>query len=212
MFDPGRTGKRALMAGSDERALPRGRHTLPRSEVEGSQRARLQEAVVGHIAEHGYAGTTVADVVRRAAVSRETFYGFYQGKAECYATALEAFRARVTDAAPAPADGAEVTAADVEAWLGQQLEALATEPDHTQCLLFEGEQSERPTMLRGPYADLLQRYLRPRDDFTAPAFAAMTRELVADAVAEGRCTELPALVAPVMALLRTHRMALGATA
>ncbi len=57
-----------------------------------AQRARLLEAVVQVVAEQGYVGTTVADVVRRAGVSRTTFYETFASKEACF---LDAYRAGV---------------------------------------------------------------------------------------------------------------------
>jgi AcrR family transcriptional regulator len=39
------------------------------------------------IAEHGYAETSIADVIARAGVSRKTFYQQFDGKDECFAVA-----------------------------------------------------------------------------------------------------------------------------
>jgi AcrR family transcriptional regulator len=60
--------------------LPRGRHSLSREEVEGSQRERVQRAMAEAMAEKGYALTSVADILRRARVSRETFYELYTSR------------------------------------------------------------------------------------------------------------------------------------
>ena len=57
--------------------LPRGRHSLERSVVATSQRARMIEAIVTAVAEKGYAAATVGDVIRRARVSRTTFYAMF---------------------------------------------------------------------------------------------------------------------------------------
>jgi AcrR family transcriptional regulator len=39
------------------------------------------------VAEHGYAETSIADVIARAGVSRKTFYEQFDGKDECFAVA-----------------------------------------------------------------------------------------------------------------------------
>ena len=50
--------------------LPRGRHHLSREEVQASQRQRMLLAIAAAMADKGYAGTSVADVIKRAGVSR----------------------------------------------------------------------------------------------------------------------------------------------
>jgi AcrR family transcriptional regulator len=69
--------------------LPRGRHGLSRGEVLESQRARMLDAICQAVAEKGYAQTSVADVIERAGVSRETFYEHFAGKEECFLAAYE---------------------------------------------------------------------------------------------------------------------------
>lgn len=63
--------------------LPRGRHGLSRETVTGSQRARLEAAVVEVAAAKGYEATTVGDVLERAGVGRETFYELFADKRDC---------------------------------------------------------------------------------------------------------------------------------
>ena len=77
--------------------LPRGRHSLSREEVAGSQRERLQRAMAEVMAEKGYALTSVADVLRRARVSRETFYELYSSKEDCFMSVFDAAYAAIGD-------------------------------------------------------------------------------------------------------------------
>ncbi|MEA2124552.1 MAG: hypothetical protein QOI80_1334 [Solirubrobacteraceae bacterium] len=64
--------------------LPRGRHKLSTEEVLASQRARLLQAMLECVGEHGYAATTVPQVVATARVSRNGFYALFTDKAECF--------------------------------------------------------------------------------------------------------------------------------
>jgi AcrR family transcriptional regulator len=63
--------------------LPRGRHGLSRETVTGSQRARLEAAVVAVTAAKGYEATTVGDLLEEAGVGRETFYELFADKRDC---------------------------------------------------------------------------------------------------------------------------------
>jgi AcrR family transcriptional regulator len=58
-----------------------------------TQRGRLLVAGALVIAERGYAGATVSDIVAAAGVSRTAFYQHFEGKEECL---IEAYRASVT--------------------------------------------------------------------------------------------------------------------
>lgn len=69
--------------------LPRGRHGLSRDEVRDSQRARLLGGMAESVAANGYPRTTVADVLKRARVSRETFYQHFSDKEDCFLAVLD---------------------------------------------------------------------------------------------------------------------------
>jgi TetR/AcrR family transcriptional regulator len=69
--------------------LPRGRHGLSRAEVHDSQRARLLLGMAESVAENGYPRTTVAHVLKRARVSRESFYQHFSDKEDCFLAVLD---------------------------------------------------------------------------------------------------------------------------
>ncbi|MEV6063492.1 TetR/AcrR family transcriptional regulator [Nocardia asteroides] len=71
------------------RQLPRGRHHLSREEVVASQRERILVAMGEAMTEGGYVGTPVAAVLKRAGVSRETFYELFRSKEDCFAAAFD---------------------------------------------------------------------------------------------------------------------------
>src|ERR671935_482733 len=67
--------------------LPRGRSHLPPPQVRASQRDRLLRSVIAAVAESGYPDVTVADIVRRAKVSKNAFYQHFDNKEECFLAA-----------------------------------------------------------------------------------------------------------------------------
>jgi AcrR family transcriptional regulator len=67
--------------------LPRGRSRLPAPAVHASQRERLLQAAIAAAAQKGYAAVTVADIVRRAKVSRAAFYIHFRSREECFLAA-----------------------------------------------------------------------------------------------------------------------------
>lgn len=77
------------MAERPPTALPRGRHNLSREEVAKVQRDRMLEGVAHAMAEKGYVGTSVGDIIKRAGVSRETFYQQFSSKQECFIAAFD---------------------------------------------------------------------------------------------------------------------------
>jgi AcrR family transcriptional regulator len=80
-----------------------GQHSLPREFIARHQRARIVAALAEETVEKGYRAVTVADIVRRAGIARNTFYENFSSKEDCFLAASdfavkEALR-RVVDAA-----------------------------------------------------------------------------------------------------------------
>ncbi|MFK0155114.1 TetR/AcrR family transcriptional regulator [Streptomyces sp. NPDC090499] len=73
-----------------QRKLPRGTNALPVDEVEALQRGRVYAALAQVLTERGYAAATVEHVIKRAGVSRQTFYRYFDSKADCFAAAYQA--------------------------------------------------------------------------------------------------------------------------
>jgi AcrR family transcriptional regulator len=65
------------------------RGAQPHEQVAEIQRSRLLAGAVGAIEEHGYAGLTVAQITRRARVSRRTFYELFENREACLLALLE---------------------------------------------------------------------------------------------------------------------------
>lgn len=72
------------MKAGTPRKLPRGHHGLSEEEVKTDQIRRLLDAVTDLVAEVGYRRTTVARIIGRAGVSRTTFYGLFENRADCF--------------------------------------------------------------------------------------------------------------------------------
>jgi AcrR family transcriptional regulator len=86
VMTPGTDGKQAERGNQAlelDRPLPRGRHGIAPELIAEHQRQRLLDAVSACLAEHGYEGLSVADLSRRAGVSRVTFYKLYRDKLDC---------------------------------------------------------------------------------------------------------------------------------
>lgn len=123
------------------RRLPRGRHALSAEQVLADQRERLLAAVPGVVAERGYVAMTVADIVKRAAVSRNAFYKNFKDKQECFAIAHEAGHERLFEILAGPCETAPTVEERVEISLAAALDALASDPDMARLLLVEAPSS-----------------------------------------------------------------------
>jgi AcrR family transcriptional regulator len=122
------------------RRLPRGRNALPPEEVARVQRERLCHAMAEVMAEKGYAATSVEDVLKRAGVSRLSFYRLFESKLDCFLAALDRAAGllleRVTEALGAfDADGDPLER--YERAVTVYLEALQEEWPFTRLCLVE---------------------------------------------------------------------------
>ncbi len=132
-------------------------------------RLRLLEGFAAAVSEHGYATTTIAQIVKHARVSKRTFYEHFGDKEECflalYEEAAELLRLGVEQALLAPASSWED---QLDAGLDSYLTALESNPVLTRVCLLE-------IRAAGPRA--LELRLRGRARFAAMlrAFVERTR-------------------------------------
>ena len=117
--------------------MPPGRHPLPREFITQHQRARIIAALAEETVEKGYRAVTVADIVRRAGIARNTFYENFSSKEDCFLAASEfavkEALQRVVDAA-SKVDG---WPARVNSGLAAFLHYVATEPALARTCIVE---------------------------------------------------------------------------
>jgi len=190
--------------------LPRGRHGLSREEVEVSQRTRLIRAMVDVMAEKGYAGTSVADILSGARVSRETFYELFGSKEDCFMSAFELAYAAILHATTPSAGEAEPIERFARV-LEDYLRALASDPAAARVFLVEvyaaGPSAlERRNELQGQLVDSMAA-LVGGDRFAIEALLAGLVQMVTARVAVGDADGLLKLHGPTVELAR--RLGLG---
>ncbi len=66
------------------------------AKVASHQKARLEGAMVEAVARHGYAGTTLRELVGLAGVSKSTFYQHFDSKQECFLSTHETIIAELS--------------------------------------------------------------------------------------------------------------------
>jgi AcrR family transcriptional regulator len=202
--------------------LPRGRHGLPREQVFASQHGRMLEGIAAAVADKGYAQTTVADVIARAGVSRETFYEQFGGKEDAFLAALDAGADGLVwilrSAAEAGDDVAPLQRLDhlLEAYLS----TLASAPDFAKAFLIDAygagtEATSRRIGLQQRFVELIAGVLEldpgnPDDAFSCEVLVAAVSSLATSRIGTGREAELTELREPLIALAR--RLALGVAA
>lgn len=185
--------------------LPSGRHGLSPEVVALSQRDRLLEAMARVSAAKGYQASSVADVIKRAGVSRATFYEMFDDKEACFLAAydmvLDALFAETLESLEKIEDGPE----RLRVMLGAALERFAADPELTRMVAFESMGGG--LVVRGRYLSVVWRFAAEiskviEDDGVggdgpeglALILAGGLGYLVSEEVARGRTAELPGLV------------------
>ena len=184
------------------RRLPRGRHALAPEEVTRDQRERLLAAVPGVVAERGYEATSVADVVKAAAVSRNAFYKSFSDKQDCVATAHDEGHERLFDVLVMHCGEPDASVAErVERSLAAALDALTREPELARFLFVEAPSAGKEIALRyhewlGRYGTLLRSAAADKPPQSSPApevegvIVGGIASRVASEVLQGRATKL----------------------
>jgi len=117
--------------------LPPGRHGLPREFVVHNQRERLIAGLAEAISEKGFAGTTIGDITRHAAVSRRTFYEHFTSKDECFVAAYDTVMAELSERVGAAFAEVDDWPHGVRAGIGAMLAFLASEPNLARLCMVE---------------------------------------------------------------------------
>jgi AcrR family transcriptional regulator len=188
---------------------PRGRHGLPPEVVARSQRERLLEATMATVAEKGYAATTVADLTKRAGISRTTFYELFDDKEACflaaYDNAVDGLVRRITVAY----EGEERWPDRARAGLATLLEALAANPEQARLALVDVTAAGPAAQRRFRAAvQRLTPFLDEGRDFapggrglpanTSRMAAGAVVGLISDELIAGRADKLPSLLSDVL--------------
>jgi AcrR family transcriptional regulator len=198
--------------------LPRGRSRLPVPAVQAFQRERLLRAVVAAVAEAGYAAVTVADIVRRAKVSRAAFYTHFADKEDCFLAATQQGGQLMVSQVVEGSRGVEPGASDedtLRAACRAFLMFVAHEPEFARVFYIDMPAAGARAVARleaaqHRYADLNQTWherARARNpDWPAVpyeaylALAGATAELVRARVRGGDTDAIPALEDTIVAL------------
>jgi AcrR family transcriptional regulator len=194
--------------------LPKGRHGLSREEVESSQRVRILLGMAEAMRDQGFVDTTVADVIARAGVSRESFYRLFTSKGDCFAAAFdqaaEILLQRIASSgaatSPRPADPLDRAEQAITAYL----DTLAAEPAWARLFLVEVNAAGPAAMrrrfeLQDRFVDALARLLGADDDagrFAAQVVVAAMSAMVTRPLLDGDLDALRALGPPIVAHLR----------
>jgi AcrR family transcriptional regulator len=135
------------------------RPELPREFVASHKRRRIMDATAELIGEHGYQGTRIADIVRRAGIARKTLYENFDGKEAVF---LAVFDATIEEAIRrievAYAEAGDAWSERIEAGLGAFLAYVAEEPPLARLCLVEAPSATPGTTKR--YDEAMQLFVK----------------------------------------------------
>jgi AcrR family transcriptional regulator len=150
--------------------LPAGQDPFQAEMLSRDQRQRILAAMTEIVAKRGYQGTTIEHIVKRAGVSRATYYEYFENREDCLLAGFDAALAELRQRTAAAAEAEEEWPLRIRAGLAAFLEYAAEDPALARTCLVE-------SMTAGPPA--MERYEAALASF-APAFA-QGREAAAEA-------------------------------
>jgi AcrR family transcriptional regulator len=171
----------------------------------------MLDAMAAAVAEKGYVGTTVKDVISRAGVSRETFYEQFADKESCFLAACETGARVLMNSLAATLEGAPADRLErFDRVLRAYLQTLSDERPLARVVLVESYAAgRRAVQLR---RDLQRRFVDATaelmeadgddDRFACEALIAAISAMVTTRVALGADETLPELHEPIMGLVR----------
>ena len=188
--------------------------TETETDAPARHRHRLLEGMARAVAAKGYAETTIADIVREAAVSRRTFYEHFATKAECLIALYEAASRGalnvLRDAIDAERDWDEQVEAAMAAYFG----CLAQNPVLVRTLFIEilglgPEGLAARRRVNDEITEFMMQVINRRRGSRHPlsremamAIVGGVNELVLHAIETGRVEKLRELAVPAVQLVR----------
>lgn len=187
------------------RALPPGRHGLPRSFVATNQRERILEGVAQVCRSLGYGEMAVSDITTAAGVSRKTFYEHFRNKEDAFLAAYDELAGRLLRHVRNALRMSRSFEDGVIRCLEAFLEFVASEPNFAHMCIVEvlaagPDAIERRNETMGAFAGIIGRGValglpgRTPPQLTAETLVGGIFEIVYTRVLEGRAHELPELL------------------
>lgn len=186
--------------------LPGGHHGLSPEQVAASQRTRVLEAMRKAVDEQGYAGASIADVIKRAGVSRKTFYAQFADKEDCFLAIYDNEIGRLHALTREAFDAQDEWVACLRAGLTIHLSALAQDPTMARiCVVDVLAAGPRAAARRNEAMRELERILdlgRGVGGHSPPALRMSMvgglSEVLYQEIVAGRTEQLPAMLPELM--------------
>jgi len=180
--------------------LTGGPHGIPRAIVADVQRGRLLDATAEVIAEEGYLATTVHMILKRAGISRRTFYELFDDKEDCFLQTYQESADHVVELVKRSCAEGGTPERRIENGLRAMLDFAKGEPAVARVCIVEvmgagprARDRRAATMekLTALVAEVLEeRYDRDASALRARVIVGAVHEMVYDALSRGRTNGL----------------------
>lgn len=172
---------------------------------EDLQRQRIVDAMIDSCAEKTYTATTIADIVKRAGISRTTFYKRFANKRACFDAALDSSIAEIQAAAAAARAPSDSPAEAVRKAVRAALELMAEKPAMAQLVMSDAITVE-PAILeryRSLLLPTLENLWEGADEPSRPGADPLlafgrAQVLIFNQIAAGRTDQLPELLPEIV--------------
>ena len=176
------------------------------SQPEDSQQQRIIDAMIASCAEKTYAATTIADIVKRASISRTTFYKHFANKRACFDAALGSSITEIEAVAKAAHSPSDSPPEAVRKAVGAVLQLMAENPAMAQLVMSDAITVEPAILERyrsiliPALASLWQGASEPRRPEASDPLLAFGRAqvLIFNQIAAGRTDRLPDLLPEIV--------------
>ncbi|HXR60681.1 MAG TPA: TetR/AcrR family transcriptional regulator [Solirubrobacterales bacterium] len=182
---------------------------MRRDEVARHQKARLEGAMVEAVARHGFAATTVRELVTLAGVSKTTFYDHFEGKEECFLATFESIIDELAEEVAATYEGAEDPRERLPKAFERFMELVVERPRRVALVTVDSltlgvAAVSRRERAWETFEELVRRYFDEVEpgaavsELVLRALIAGTTGVVYRRLRSGRAEELPGLVEPLI--------------
>lgn len=178
-------------------------------EVAKHQKDRLEGAILEAVTRHGFASTTVRELVALAGVSKSTFYDHFQSKEECFLATFDSIVTEVAEEVAAAYKSGGEERERLVAALSRFMEIVVERPEATAFAIVDSltlgaagiahreKAWEAFEAVARQYFDSTP-FEQPVSDLTIRAIIAGISGVVYQCLRNGRVEELPDLVEPLI--------------
>lgn len=188
--------------------LPGGPRRMKADEVARHQKDRLEKAIVEAVARHGFASTTVRELVTLAGVSKSTFYDHFESKEECFLATFDSIVGEVAEEVAQAYAGEGDERERLVASLDRFIEIVVERPEDAALAIIDSLALGAAGIAHRERAweafeQVARQYFdnnssQPVSDLTVRAIIAGISGVVYQYLRNGKTKELPGVVEPLI--------------